>query len=173
MARNKNRIRPADDLAIRTRAEADEALRLRNEAIQKIEALDNEFKAAVEALKAKYNKEKLPFEEERNNIQNAIAVFVNDILPQIAPAKSLKLNHGTIGARRNTKISIRGKDSEGYTYDKVIELNLTEYIKTTRKVNKSALHKAPEVTLKLIDAKKVIKDEIFIDPPEGLVDTTE
>lgn len=173
MPRNKNRIRPADDLTIRTRTEADEVLRQRNEAIQKIEALDIEYKTEAEELKAKYNKAKLPFEEERNSLQNAIAVFVNELLPQISPAKSIKLNHGTIGARRSTKISIKGKETEGYTFDKVIELNLTDYIKTIRKINKSALHTAPPATLKLIGAKRIIKDEIFIDPPESLVDTTE
>jgi len=158
------RIHSSDALSILTWEQADELLLEINQVNRELERIEGLYQNRVEKAKTDYREKKAPYEENKNQLINSVEVFFRHQLSTLKRARSPKLNHGTIGVRKSSMLRLPRN-----AVAKLKDLERSDLIRVKESPNKEAIRLESEDFLKELGAKVQVKEEFFIEPPDGLV----
>lgn len=150
--------------------DADAMVRRVGDYDREIARIEADATAEVEALKAAAATQAGAVKEKRDQLINSLKAFATSVRCQDFQGQSRELNHGVIGWRKSTSISI----TKG-TLDKIKDLYSPllrkQCITIKESVSKDALAKLDEDKLKSIGAKRRHKETFFVEPAE--IDTAD
>lgn len=121
---------------------------------------------AVNEIKERLKASCQPLLDEINALEKSLAVYSEYNKEELfKDKKTIELTFGLFGFRQSTAISVRKS-----TLEKIKEHCLTEAIRIKETPNKDIMAEWSEEKLALVDARRVVKDQFWIETKENDVE---
>jgi len=141
---------------------ADQYVRHVGELKTKIAAAEQNATKQMEGIKAALAKTVKPLQEEIYLVSKSLGDFCEAHKGEFVKARSKKLNHGTVGWRKSTFITVT-KKTLGLIKD-VFGRKAAAYIHVKETPDKEALAKLTDEELAGVSARRRVTDDFFVEP---------
>lgn len=143
--------------------EADKYLQTIGDLQLKINQAEHTAKDIIDEAKAELAEQVTPLQEQMNRFTRSLEAFAVNHMEDFKSARSRKLSFGSLGWRKSTSISVKKNTLE--LIKKIFsgqKANSLVRIKET--VDKEALAKLTDEQLTSVKARRVVKDDFFVEP---------
>jgi len=162
----RQRIKPQNSTpVIRTWQQADEAVRKVGDLQCRIKSIDAVYKSNLDIIKAEHAGQVAEIRETMDRLVRGLKEFAlaNEGDGEFKNKRSCKLNFGTIGWRKSTKISISKKTLE-LIKSICKKSEIIRLVRTKETVDKTALAKLTDEELARVRARRKVTDEFYVEP---------
>ncbi len=171
MAKKTNRVKSDNVIiGIKSWEQADDMIRQIGEGLLTIQTAEAEANEKINAVKAALATAVKPFKETISLYTESLQAFAATRRDDfVGKRRSKDLTFGTLGWRLSKSIRIK-KDATLELIKQVFKRRAKQYIHINETPDKDALAKLTDETLAAVKARRIVKDDFFVEPklPEAV-----
>ncbi len=161
------KVKPQSDIIpVESFDQVDDLLHKIGSLADQIDKINIDNSAKIEQLKAEAKLEIEPLQLELDQLAESIKAFCVSNKKTFGTRQSMTLNHGKVGWRKSTVISIKTKNDTTLKLIKSLfkPALIKDCIITKESVSKDALAKLSDDQLAQVEAKRVPKNPFYVEP---------